>query len=521
MNKLIFFLISFAFSLNVFAEENINLKFLIQQTGNQLLLDSIYISNLTRTADTVLYYPDYELKLDLPSNIDQNIINDGFYVFPNYPNPFDNQTFIEVFMPANEVLEIRVFDNSGRLLQIYKEPHYAGKHRFTFYPGSAQKYILNFSNGLFDKSIKLIHSGSSGGDCRIEYQGIEQKFEIREIMYSGFSFHPGDSFRIAGYVTVCQNMEYVEILDVITESKDFYFDFTYLSDIQPEAPEIVSISETETTITWEWSVVDNAEFYKVNNVNDFETATDNGNNSFLTQTNLIEGTNYVLYVWAANHCGESFPLEMHHATAALPLTPAEIDFITADGSNVAMDLLSIFQQPDSIILRTPSTNIIIGDEHLDHLAERMHKTVIGVGVGIAAPQIGINRRVIWVQRFDFHPFMGYWHVYYNPRITQYSQEFVKRNDGCLSVPQGGENPEVEAYSYRAKWIEVEYWDKDGLYNKEIITHEYTAHIFQHEIDHLDGIMFFDLQELEKRMDNYKIVEGECYEDVLKRVRENK
>lgn len=509
----------FVFFSNVFAEETINIKFLINQDGNQLLLDSIYIENLTRATDTVLYYPDHVLNLELPSNIENAKINEAFYVFPNYPNPFVDETFIDVFLPSNEKLEIRVFDNSGRQLLIYNESHYAGKHRFIFYPGSAQKYLVNISNGVNDKSLKLVHSGSARGDCGIVYQGFEQKIELREIMFSGFSFHPGDSFRFTGYVTACQSVEIVEVLDVITESKDYYFDFTYLSDIQPEVPEIVGVSETETSISWEWSVVDDAEYYKVNNVNDFETAINNGSNSVFTQTDLISGTNYVLYVWAVNYCGESFPLEMHHATAALPLTPAEIDFITAEDSNVAMDLLSIFLQPDSVILRTPSTNIIIGDEFLDHLVERMHKTVIGVGVGIAAPQVGVNRRVIWVQRFDFHPFIGYWHIYYNPRITQYSQEFVKRNDGCLSVPQGGENPEVEGYSYRAKWVEVEYWDKDGVYNKEIINHEYTAHIFQHEIDHLDGIMFFDLQELEKRMENFKIVDGECYEDVLKRVRE--
>ncbi len=518
MNKL-FVLLTVFFYTSVAANESVTLSFSMEQNGNQLLLDSIFIKNITRSFDTTLYYPDYELVLELPSIIsDYN--SREFYVFPNYPNPFENETFIEVFLPKTERLKIQIFDNLGRVLFNYNETHQAGKNIFAFCPGSGQNYIVSFSNGTYEHSVKLMHAGLSSGDCRIEYHGFNSEMRLKDLKTHSFSFNPGDTFRFSGYVSACHNVEYFEIIDDVTESKEYIFDFTHISEIQPEAPEIVHMSETETSISWEWSDVSNVNKYLVNNINDVETAVDNVLNTSLYQTDLIPGTNYLLFVWAVNHCGESFPLMMHNATAAIPLNQDEIDLITSEESSVAMDLLSIFEQPDSIILRTPSTNIIIEDEHIQHLVDRMYKSVIGVGVGIAAPQVGINRRIIWVQRYDFHPSMGYWRVYYNPRITKYSEEFVKRNDGCLSVPQGGENPEVEAYSYRAKWVEVEYWDKDGIYNKEIITHDYTAHIFQHEIDHLDGIMFFDLQELEKRMDNYRIVEGECYDEILKIIRSN-
>lgn len=114
------------------------------------------------------------------------------------------------------------------------------------------------------------------------------------------------------------------------------------------------------------------------------------------------------------------------------------------------------------------------------------------GVGIAAPQVGINRRIIWVQRHDKGTSLNRpYEVYLNARITEYCDTVIRRWDGCLSVPQTPEYPNLIDSSYRAKWVRVEYYLPDGTYMNEKITQWFTAHIFQHEIDHLNGIMFFD------------------------------
>lgn len=176
----------------------------------------------------------------------------------------------------------------------------------------------------------------------------------------------------------------------------------------------------------------------------------------------------------------------------LAFTQAEIDTIFKADSLVVMRIMNIFLHPDSAILRTPSKNVIIGDTSIKRLTDRMYTSVKSIGVGIAAPQVGINRNIIWVQRYDklspvYHPF----EVYLNPRITTYCDTVVRRADGCLSVPQSVEYPNVIDSSYRAKWVDVEYYLPNGTFVQERISQWYTAHIFQHEIDHLNGIMFFD------------------------------
>jgi peptide deformylase len=113
----------------------------------------------------------------------------------------------------------------------------------------------------------------------------------------------------------------------------------------------------------------------------------------------------------------------------------------------------------------------------------MYKTVtdsLSLGVGIAAPQVGVNKRVILVQRFDKagEPF----EAYLNPTIIQYTALQETRREGCLSVDNF--RCEVE----RSYAILISSFSVDGIFRIEMVE-GFTARIFQHEIDHLDGILF--------------------------------
>ena len=175
------------------------------------------------------------------------------------------------------------------------------------------------------------------------------------------------------------------------------------------------------------------------------------------------------------------------------VTDAEYALITSQGDGLR--ILNIFDMSDSIVLRTPSIDVDVSDTIWNYLAQRMCSVAQEEGVGIAAPQVGINRKVICVQRWDKtsddgeHP----WEFYFNPQIVEYSDSVARRGDGCLSVPDGGNYPEIEGFSYRATWVKVAYYDANGKFHEEKIDHQYTAHIFQHEIDHLNAVMFFDRQ----------------------------
>lgn len=102
-------------------------------------------------------------------------------------------------------------------------------------------------------------------------------------------------------------------------------------------------------------------------------------------------------------------------------------------------------------------------------------------VGLAAPQIGENRRlfVMW----------PYWksgsergvRVCFNPVIKSHGREVVKEREGCLSIP--GRISEKSRYAI----IEVAYFNENGEYVQETLR-RWEARIFQHELDHLDGIL---------------------------------
>lgn len=169
-------------------------------------------------------------------------------------------------------------------------------------------------------------------------------------------------------------------------------------------------------------------------------------------------------------------------------TLAERDIILSDATDIPMRVLLINNVQDSIILRTKSRKVFVNpkDTILQHFTQRLYSTVTNPnnpGVGIAAPQVGILMNIIWVQRFDKEeePF----EVYYNPQIDKYSELKQTVLEGCLSVPDIRDSLDMRAYS-----ILLQYDNPKGEHICEMIE-DFTAVIFQHEIDHLNGILFID------------------------------
>ncbi len=159
-----------------------------------------------------------------------------------------------------------------------------------------------------------------------------------------------------------------------------------------------------------------------------------------------------------------------------------------------MRVYHITNQQDSILLRTSSVNVIPdgNDVVLERFINRLYSTVrdsMSMGVGIAAPQVGILKNIIWVQRFDKEEFP--FEYYLNPVITHYSPDKQDCLEGCLSIPD-----RMDTTRIRAETIVINYEEMGG--NKIIDTISgFTAVIFQHEIDHLNGILYLD--HLDKEM----------------------
>ena len=169
------------------------------------------------------------------------------------------------------------------------------------------------------------------------------------------------------------------------------------------------------------------------------------------------------------------------------------ELIHSDKKNKPMRIWLITNKEDSILLRTKSEPIDLNTEKetTQLLADRLLASVQdpkNAGVGIAAPQVGILKQMIVVQRFDKKgtPF----ETYINPIIRQYSTKTQFCLEGCLSIPEKMDTTKNRAYA-----ILLEYDKLDGTHEIEMVE-AFTAVIFQHEIDHLNGILFTDHLDLE-------------------------
>ena len=176
-------------------------------------------------------------------------------------------------------------------------------------------------------------------------------------------------------------------------------------------------------------------------------------------------------------------------------SPAQLSLVNAGDTATPMRVYKITNYNDSLLLRKASEDVIAipNDPYLKLFVKRLFTTVrdsMSLGVGIAAPQVGILKRVIWVQRFDKEnlPF----EVYLNPKIVYYSDSKQAVAEGCLSIPN-----RREMLNSRSQTIEIQYNKMDGTFQKETVE-GFTAVIFQHEIDHLDGILYIDHLEKEIR-----------------------
>lgn len=167
-------------------------------------------------------------------------------------------------------------------------------------------------------------------------------------------------------------------------------------------------------------------------------------------------------------------------------TPAELDIISAD---VPLPVLTIFDREENIFLRTPCSELSaeeIRSEHYGTLCKALLGTVTDPsqdGVGIAGPQVGLGRRIVAVQRFDKEgePF----EVYPNIRIDSLFGAVTLSTEGCLSVP------DLRGYVPRREGAVISYTDPETLTRVSETVRDFTAIIFQHECDHLDGILYTD------------------------------
>ena len=177
----------------------------------------------------------------------------------------------------------------------------------------------------------------------------------------------------------------------------------------------------------------------------------------------------------------------NNGQTGITFTPEELMILNQSDS--VMYLTVIGDKSDSLILRKTSRDFTeqeLQSKEFQTLARNLLATVQDPsqdGVGISAPQVGLNLRMIAVMRYDKEdkPIEPYANVH----ITYFSQNIKSGPEGCLSVPN------YRGIVPRSDSIIVSYFDLNSNSPKTDTIGGYTAIIFQHETDHLEGILYID------------------------------
>jgi len=173
------------------------------------------------------------------------------------------------------------------------------------------------------------------------------------------------------------------------------------------------------------------------------------------------------------------------------MTKNELDLIGKYDEYTPFRVLEVSFPEELKILRAKNEDVKFDhDLALKQLISRLKVTLKEEqGVGIAAPQVGINRNLFLFVRVDKEEEPV--EVAINPRIVNHPEETVCfEYDGCLSIPG------VSGNSVRYPWVDVEYTNEQGKRVKERLEGysrraNFVGVIFQHEYDHLQGVLFTD------------------------------
>lgn len=189
-----------------------------------------------------------------------------------------------------------------------------------------------------------------------------------------------------------------------------------------------------------------------------------------------------------------------------------------------MAIRTILTAPNPI-LRQKSQSVVINDGALERETRKLIRDLIVSlkaskipGLGLSAPQIEVNKR-IFVVNLDFPKSITNYQTFINPEITWFSKELnsevLKEEElyleGCLSIPK------VYAlikrpYQIKLHWLSIDL-DKEKISKRAAKLKGFNATVIQHEIDHLDGVLFTD-HALKQRATLYEDKEGKFREIMM-------
>jgi len=297
-------------------------------TSNIVPLESVKVSNETQGGDTTLYGAAPTLSLQWASGIfEQNRGQKASFILePNYPNPFTENTSVNIRLRKPQRLIVTIYDQQGAVSENLEQDFSFGTHRLEISVPQNKLCLLTVNDGVTTKTLKMF--STSGKDYRVKYLGTDENAGYKsETETAAFVFQPGDVLKYT--VNAAGYYEYINYDNPVT-NMDYVFSLQpNTSELPPTVTTAAVTNITSTTaacggnVTNEGSAAVTARGVCWNTspgatiANSF-TADGAGTGAFTSAiSGLIETTTYYVRAYATNQFGTAYGNEVSFSTTAL------------------------------------------------------------------------------------------------------------------------------------------------------------------------------------------------------------
>ncbi len=321
------------------AAQTVTLTFTAKDAANHYVqLNRVIITNLTKSWQETIYWPDTVLTMQNGTGIDDHTLDGGFALSQNNPNPFSGTTEVSLTTVDEGKVDLDIKDMNGRIIETHNlvSPQ-LGNHQFRISLSTAGTYVMTARQNGKTSSIKMICNGG-GGSNTLDYLGMVQTITVVLKSSTNKPFNFGDQMEYVGYAFINNTeAESQRITQAQGSSQLFTLQF---AEIQAQMPTVVTYSVsniTANTANCGGNVTDEGygmvtargvcwSTSQIPTVSDNYTTNGSGTGGFSSSlTGLTPGTTYYVRAYATNSAGTAYGEERSFTTSAVSPT------VTTDG----------------------------------------------------------------------------------------------------------------------------------------------------------------------------------------------
>ena len=319
--------------------QTVTLTFTGRDAANHYVqLNRVSITNLTKSWQETIWWPDTVLQMQNGTGIDDHIANGGFALSQNNPNPFSGTTDVTLTVVEDGDMNLDIAEMNGRIVetQNFASLH-PGAHQFRVSLSTVGTYVMTARQNGKTSSIKMICNGG-GGSNTLDYLGMVQTITVVLKSSTNKPFNFGDQMEYVGYATI-NNTEAESQRITQTQGASQFFTLQF-AETQAQLPTVVTYSVSNITANTAncggnvtndgygavtargvcWSTSQNP------TVSGSHTTNGSGTGSFTSNlTELTPGTTYYVRAYATNSAGTAYGEEHSFTTSAVSPT------VTTDG----------------------------------------------------------------------------------------------------------------------------------------------------------------------------------------------